>query len=294
MKNEFELPYESVKFKEGSHVKWFINTEADSYGAHWHVPMEIIMPLENGYVVVCGGVRRELNEGDIALVAPGAVHELEAPLWGRRLFLQADLSCFTEIRELDILFSLLPPLVVFEKEHKENGYDEAARCMETIHREQVSGGFYGELSVYAELFRMLSLAGRYFVHARAADVQNRPNARRYEERILSSCDYVNEHLSEPLTLEQAARASGFSKYHFAHLFREFMGISFYRYLNRKRIMNAQRLLADPDCSVTEAAMQSGFTSISSFNRMFRQIKGCTPTEYRGIYLHAQMTQTVSS
>lgn len=286
MKKALELPYEAVKFKTGSHVKLFINTETDSYAAHWHNPMEIIVPLENGYSVACGNVYRELNQGDIALVAPGAVHALEAPQQGRRLFLQAEISCFPEIRELDILFSLLPPLVIFEKRYMPQEYDEAARCIETIQKEYVAGGFCGELSVYAELFRLLTLAGRYFVCSETADIQKRTNTWKYEDRILDICDYVNEHLAEPLTLEQVSEEAGFSKYHFAHLFRDFMGVPFYRYLNQKRIMNAQKLLADPDCSVTEAAIQSGFSSISSFNRMFRQIKGCTPSKYREIYLNS--------
>ena len=56
MKKALELPYEAVKFKTGSHVKLFINTETDSYPAHWHNPMEIIVPLETGYSVACGNV----------------------------------------------------------------------------------------------------------------------------------------------------------------------------------------------------------------------------------------------
>ena len=60
-------------------------------------------------------------------------------------------------------------------------------------------------------------------------------------------------------------------------------MSFYKYLNQKRIENAERLLINPEVSVTEVSLSSGFTSLSSFIRMFKQIKGCTPSEYRTMY-----------
>lgn len=283
MKKEWEQFREAVEFHGGSHTKIFINAQTDCYGPHWHIPLEAVMPLEGGYTAVCGELCQKLEEGDIALIAPGAVHALEAPPRGRRLFLQADISCFAEIQELDSLFLRLPPLVVLRKDHASAIYEDAVRCMERICAEHKAGHAFTELSIYSELFRLLTLAGRYFACGQAEGESGNPGIYRYKERILHSCSYIKAHLEEPLTLEQAAAASGFSKYHFAHIFREFMGISFYQYLNQKRMDNAQMLLANPDCTVTEAAMLSGFTSISSFNRMFRKCRGCTPTMYRERY-----------
>jgi AraC-like DNA-binding protein len=48
----------------------------------------------------------------------------------------------------------------------------------------------------------------------------------------------------------------------------------------KRIENAEKLLVDPTTSVTEVAIHSGYSSLPAFVRMFKQIKGCTPTEFR--------------
>ena len=86
-----------------------------------------------------------------------------------------------------------------------------------------------------------------------------------------------------LTLDDIAHYSGFSKYHFTRLFRQFTGSTFYRYLNQKRIVKAERTLADPSLSVTDVAMASGFSSMSAFIRMFKIMKGCTPSEFRRMY-----------
>ena len=57
----------------------------------------------------------------------------------------------------------------------------------------------------------------------------------------------------------------------------------YKYLNKKRIEYAEKLLVDPELSITEVALQSGFSSLSAFIRMFKLIKDCTPTEFRNLY-----------
>ncbi|MBS7303966.1 MAG: helix-turn-helix transcriptional regulator [Lachnospiraceae bacterium] len=46
---------------------------------------------------------------------------------------------------------------------------------------------------------------------------------------------------------------------------------------------AEKLLINLDNSITDVALNSGFSSMSSFIRMFKQIKGCTPTEFRSMY-----------
>ena len=86
-----------------------------------------------------------------------------------------------------------------------------------------------------------------------------------------------------MTLDQASGIAGFSKYHFTRLFKEFTHISFYQYLSQKRIALAEQLLANPDYSVTAVALNSGFSSLPAFTRMFRKHKGCTPTEFRNVY-----------
>jgi AraC-like DNA-binding protein len=77
--------------------------------------------------------------------------------------------------------------------------------------------------------------------------------------------------------------SGFSKFHFERLFKQFTGTSFYKYVNQKRIVKAQEMLMEPNNTVTDVAVSCGFSSISSFIRMFKIHKGCTPSEFKNMY-----------
>lgn len=77
--------------------------------------------------------------------------------------------------------------------------------------------------------------------------------------------------------------SGFSKFYFSRLFKQFTNVSFYKYVNQKHIEKAAEMLTEPNISITNVALSCGFESLSSFIRMFKIVKGCTPTEFRNMY-----------
>ena len=85
---------------------------------------------------------------------------------------------------------------------------------------------------------------------------------------------------EDISLDYLADQVGFSKFHFSRLFKEYTDYNFSDYLCIRRIKAAETLLEDPDYSITEVALNSGFASISTFNRIFKQKKGITPSEHR--------------
>lgn len=102
----------------------------------------------------------------------------------------------------------------------------------------------------------------------------------YMKTVMGACNYINQHYQENITLEEVASVSGFSKFHFTRIFKQCMDMTFYEYLNERRITKAEELLYTTVLSVTDIAMQSGFSSISAFNRTFKTMKGCSPSEYR--------------
>ena len=96
------------------------------------------------------------------------------------------------------------------------------------------------------------------------------------------CNYITDHCTENISVEELADLAGFSKFHFARLFKQFTNMSCYEYLTQKRIAHAERLLIEPNLSITEVAMRSGFNSLSTFNRIFKASKNCTPSEYKNL------------
>ena len=105
------------------------------------------------------------------------------------------------------------------------------------------------------------------------------------EKFTTVCQYIDTSFRENLTLEQAAEISGFSKYHFSRLFKEFTGITFQEYLTRQRIRHAEELLNDSKISITDIALASGFSAVSNFNRSFQMYNHCSPSQFRKKLMH---------
>jgi AraC-like DNA-binding protein len=93
-------------------------------------------------------------------------------------------------------------------------------------------------------------------------------------------NYVEEHLVENIELAMLANIAGLSKWHFHRAFKRSAGITPHFYLIRRRLENAQRLLAETDLSLAQIALKSGFSDQSHFSRSFRMLFGVTPTFFR--------------
>ncbi len=98
--------------------------------------------------------------------------------------------------------------------------------------------------------------------------------------IKPSVDYINEKFAEQITLEDIAKASGYSQFYFQKKFVEIMGISPLKHLTNIRIARAKRLLIDPQKSLIDIAYECGFPSQSYFCYLFKKNTDLTPTEYR--------------
>lgn len=275
--------YETVNFKENTYLRLYNNVEYENYPTHWHTSMEIIMPLENIYTIDSCNQRIILREGDIILIWPCCIHALYAPETGKRIIFQADINILNEIKQMSTLHSLLSPLTVVTPEEYPQVYPQIRALLLEIQEEYGKDTIFADISIYSKVLNILALLGRRSTeHTQIFDVTANKQ-QEYTEIFMSICEYISDHCTEDLSLDQVSDLAGFSKYHFSRLFKQFTNVSFYKFLNQKRIAIAENLLVNLDHSITDVAINSGFSSISSFIRMFKQIKGCTPTEFRSMY-----------
>ena len=184
---------------------------------------------------------------------------------------------------MSTLHSLLSPLTVVTPEEYPQVYPQIRALLLEIQEEYGKDTIFADISIYSKVLNILALLGRRSTeHTQIFDVTANKQ-QEYTEKFMSICEYISDHCTEDLSLDQVSDLAGFSKYHFSRLFKQFTNVSFYKFLNQKRIAIAENLLVNLDHSITDVAINSGFSSISSFIRMFKQIKGCTPTEFRSMY-----------
>lgn len=93
------------------------------------------------------------------------------------------------------------------------------------------------------------------------------------------CELIEARLSTPLGLQDLAREANLSRFYFSRMFRNSTGDTPYRYLTKRRIARAKKLLA-AGCSEAEVAEATGFSSRSHLASLFRRYTGTTPHQFR--------------
>ncbi|MNC38756.1 HTH-type transcriptional regulator YesS [compost metagenome] len=113
------------------------------------------------------------------------------------------------------------------------------------------------------------------------------DARLENKRItgLKTMQDIIQHLEasymQPLTLSETASHFGMSTFHFCRLFQSLVGTNFKDYLNAIRADAAEERILSGEESITTVAMECGFNNIRTFNRVFKSVKGYTPSSLRG-------------
>jgi AraC family transcriptional regulator len=103
----------------------------------------------------------------------------------------------------------------------------------------------------------------------------------YVARINRVIDHIESHLEEDLALSSLARVARFSPYHFHRIFRAMVGEPLNRFIQRLRVEKAaNQLLANPKKSITEIALDCGFSGSQTFARAFREAFGMSASEWR--------------
>lgn len=104
-------------------------------------------------------------------------------------------------------------------------------------------------------------------------------------RMIIVTDYIKNNLTaDDLSQGAMAEMAGISKDYFSRIFKNVTGMNYSKWLNTIRLEKASELLVQDGRTLTEVAMLSGFQSIPSFNRVFREEKGMAPGEYRALFV----------
>lgn len=92
---------------------------------------------------------------------------------------------------------------------------------------------------------------------------------------------INDSYKEDFTRDKLARKAHMERYRFSRIFNKHFGVSVKSYLNSVRVARASELLGkNPELSVAEIAVSVGYSGISYFERVFKESRGMSPSEYR--------------
>jgi YesN/AraC family two-component response regulator len=104
----------------------------------------------------------------------------------------------------------------------------------------------------------------------------------HRNAVAAALAFIEERWRTPISLEDASRAAGLSRFHFSRVFHAATGATFTDYLCAKRIERAKELLADPALPIKRICDLSGFSDAAYFSSAFKKREGLSPSEYRAL------------
>ena len=94
------------------------------------------------------------------------------------------------------------------------------------------------------------------------------------------CDFIADNFREDIDSSDIAHAADIHPKYAMNVFKKSTGMTLNDYVNLMRLSYAQALLMQDDANVLQVAMDSGFGSLSAFNKSFRKIAGMSPSDFR--------------
>ena len=250
---------------------------------HWHDQMEIIY-IKKGYGCVSVNMNpMQVSSGAIIPILPGELHsiagtqgdtmEYENMIFSLSLLDSGAPSDWIRTNILDPIYHgsfhfprpIVPDMPLYEEVSSSlNAIDDVCR--------DLTGAW--SLLVKASLLRLFHA----LYNARTTEEEKKASP--HAEVIKTAIQLIHDRYRERITIQDAADAAGFSVNHFMRIFKEETGETFLQALNDYRLEMACYLMNETSCSVSNAAIDSGFDNFSYFIRLFTRRYGTTPGRWR--------------
>ena len=271
---------EYVTYLDDSSIRIWYSDIPWRYETHDHSAVEILLTLEGMVTYTIEDKIYQVRKGEILIVPPDTLHSLSMGEGSSRYLFLFESDAIMAMRDLKAMASY------FHKPfHLRDGSDAHVRIRELLLRAREAyekREMMWNTMCYSCILRVYATLGQRYLSG--IKPRTGANMRNMDSEVINAVmTYINNHYREELSLEDVARFAGFSRYYFSRSFKRQTGYSFKDYLCQKRLQVAMDLLIRTNRSMRDVAIESGFGSVATFNRVFREKKGCTPTQYRAIY-----------
>ncbi|MGN0636984.1 MAG: helix-turn-helix domain-containing protein [Huintestinicola sp.] len=270
----------SSEVKPFSYYKCVIPDHFNCVPMHWHSEFEINFIREGSAEFICGEEKFTSACGDIIITQPNVLHSIYPCANARQVYdtlvfsheifggTDSDRYICECIRPL-INGSMRVPTHITPKHHY---YRELAMAAENIFSCAKGDAPRLDMLMRSEIIKLF-----WLLESEAETVSLSCSS---DSMIRPALEYIGEHFSERITVSQLAASVHLSESYFMDRFRKQVGLSAIEYISHFRIDKACKALIGTKKNILEIALDCGFSNISNFNRQFKKIAGCSPTEYR--------------
>ena len=231
----------------------------DVCGYHFHNSFEAIYVVEGNMKVVVNTVNIDLNQGEILLISPAAVHSLDGNKTCKyfiSIFTQDFVLEFANHSMTSTFYHFVP--------------DETVANM--IHKYMINSSTTDRYMLKSCLYGICSNALNNHIKYNSDETDNAFSF------VVNK--YISENFQHEIKRKDIADALNYEEHYFSCLFSKHMNTTFKKYLNIYRFAYAQNLLLTTNMPISRVAMESGFSSIRSFNEVFKSLSGLSPAKFR--------------
>lgn len=283
--------YENYGFERFSAFNLSTGYEERSYQAHWHSYGEILLVGPGKTNIYCVGKNTyKLVPDDLVLVWPMEMHSIVDANREDSLVIQFSSAFINSLFDLRRIMHMYRNLhIICVQTHPEL----AAKLKAITYK--MKDIFFSERP--DKEIRCCMLLMEFMLtlleYRKELDPElNGDDQYRLSDdvmrRMMTVTDYIKNNLTaDDLSQGAMAEMAGISREYFSRIFKNVTGMNYSKWLNMIRLEKATELLAEDGRTLTEIAMLSGFQSIPSFNRVFREEKGLAPGEYRALFVSNQ-------
>lgn len=255
-----------------------LTTAAREVDWHYHEDVEMLLIESGSFSLFINNQAYTLFAGDILFVDSLVPHKTYTPVGSQRLLLQFKHTLFAgEQAKLLPLLPLFPShsdFVIFKSGTPEN--ERLLPCLRALFREYAEQGKSHNAFIKAAFYEILAILYRLDVLGDPEEISVLPAF----ERFLPILSYVYEHIAEPVSLADISSRLNLDRSYFCRLFKKTMHMSFMEYVYLLRLGKAEELLFESNQSVTEIALECGFSSPAYFTKVFKEKTGYTPSFYK--------------
>lgn len=249
------------------------------YPIHCHPEYEINVVLGTSGTRVVGDFEESFDGMDLVMVGPYVPHVWKAGNENNHVTtiqFSADLINFQIMHKR--LFMPIRQLLADSVQGLHFYGPEAERIKDEIVELTRIQGFQAATK-FLNILNLLAYAPRRKLMSSIHESESLVNSSK-SRRISKACRFIEENISQKISLAQVAALVNMSESAFSHFFKKKTGISFITYVNNLRVAKACDLLASTSLSASEICYDCGFNNKSNFIRIFTKRKNMTPIEYR--------------
>ncbi|MGB8454074.1 MAG: AraC family transcriptional regulator [Anaerocolumna sp.] len=251
---------------------------------HGHSYLELHFVFEGQGKEKINGIEYTMKPGTFAIIFPYQVHEMHLQKDTKVLLYNLCLSTKTLFDQDEyglvinkLLFDInLNASTIYDIDL--NTSQKVYTLLSEIHTEYNGEKEWKNFMLKAKLIELFILLDRYkksFVSKGSNTIQNKPG-----NDTWSIIHYVYKNWNTDITLKSLSKLFYLSEPYISTIFKQCLGISFHAFLRDLRIENACSLLTSSKMSITDIAYEVGYSSYSTFVRVFHKCKGVNPAMYR--------------